>query len=374
MSLKTAKNVVQELLSEADIAIGGSNPWDIEVHNEDVYARILREGSLGLGESYMDGWWDVPELDQFFARALAANLGQKVVSAKFLAQAAVARILNMQSKRRSHEVAEKHYDLGNEFYEYMLGKHMQYTCAYWKAADNLEQAQENKLDLVCRKLQLKPGDKVLELGSGWGGFAKHAAEKYGCEVTAYNISKEQVAYSREYTKGLPVTFVQEDYREANGTFDKVVAIGVFEHVGYKNYRGLMEIAHRVLPDHGMALFHTIGRNTTAHTTDPFINKYIFPGGMLPSIAQVGSSFEKLFVMEDWHNFGPYYDKTLMAWDENFTNNWDKVKGADGKDEHFYRMWRYYLLSCAGSFRARNIQLWQVVLSKNGIPGGYKSIR
>jgi len=374
MPSKTAKNVLTDILSQADITINGSNPWDIQVHNEDFYGRVLREGSLGAGESYMDGWWDVPKLDEFFARILAAHLHHKVASSTMIFRVGMARVLNMQTPKRSKQVAEEHYDLGNEFYKYMLDDRMQYTCAYWQDTTSLNEAQEKKLDLVCRKLELKKGDRVLELGSGWGGFAKYAAEKYGCEVTAYNISKEQVAYARKLTKGLPVTFVEEDYRNATGTFDKVAAIGVLEHVGHKNYKDLMKLANRLLPDHGLALFHTIGGNVTKYTSDAWNSKYIFPGGMLPSVKQLGAAFEGQFVMEDWHNFGADYDKTLMAWYENFTNNWDKTKGIGNKDERFKRMWSYYLLSCAGAFRARQIQLWQIVLSKKGILGGYQSHR
>jgi len=283
-----------------------------------------------------------------------------------------AKLINEQTKERSLIVGEQHYDLGNDLYELMLDNYMIYSCGYWKNATNLNEAQEAKLDLICRKLRLKPGMTVLDIGCGWGGFAKYAAEHYDVKVTGVTISKEQAKYAQEFCKGLPVTILVKDYRDVKEAFDRVVSIGMFEHVGYKNYREFMEVSNHCLKDNGLSLLHTIGSNTTVTSGDPWILKYIFPNSMLPSICQIANAFEGLFIMEDWHNFGADYDKTLMAWHERFTKNWDKVKEKYG--ERFYRMWNYYLLSCAALFRARQAQLWQIVLSKKGVPGGYKSIR
>lgn len=368
----SSKKVCKELLKEAKIEINGDNPWDIQVSNPNFYERVLAKGSIGLGESYMDSWWDAVSLDEFFNKVLSAKLSKKIVSSKIILNILKAVFLNMQNKKRSKKVAKEHYDVGNSLYEKMLGERMQYTCAYWNGVDTLDQAQENKLEMICKKLNLKSSDSVLELGCGWGGFAKYAAQKYGCNVTGYNISEEQVKYAKEKCKDLPVKIIKDDYRNATGLFDKVVSVGLCEHVGYKNYRNLMEVAHNHLKDDGIFLLHTIGRNTSRRTTDPWINKYIFPGGMIPSMKQLSRAFEGLFVVEDLHNFGPDYDKTLMAWFKNFDENWDEFKSEYG--ERFYRMWKYYLLSCAGYFRSREGQLWQFVLSKKGISGGYKSIR
>ena len=245
---------------------------------------------------------------------------------------------------------------------------MNYSCAYWRYAQDLDQAQIDKMDLICRKLHLKPGMKVLEIGCGWGGFAKYAAENYEVNVYGITISKEQEQYAKESCKDLDVSFELKDYRELNTQYDRIVSIGMFEHVGYKNYKQYMEVAHRCLKEDGLFLLHTIGRNSSARATEPWINKYIFPNGMTPSAKQISAASESLFVIEDWHSFGQDYDKTLMAWHENFQNNLSKLK--DSYDERFQRMWRYYLLMCAGSFRARRNQLWQLVLTKNGIRGGY----
>jgi len=371
--MSSLKSKAEQILNLADVKINGNRPWDIQVYNEDFYKKIFSGGSLSLGESYMDGWWDCKNLDEFFNKVLAARLDKKLKPWSLVFNVIKAKTLNMQNKSRSKEVAEKHYDLGNDFYKNVLDKkYMQYTCGYWKNAKNLDQAQKDKLELVCKKLNLKKTDKVLELGCGWGGFAEYAARKYGCHITAYNISEEQVKYARENCKGLPVEIIKSDYRNAKGTFDKVVSIGMCEHVGYKNYRTFMEVAYNCLKDNGLFLMHTIGGNTSVHSIDPWLGKYIFPNGMLPSVKQLAESFEGLFVMEDWHNFSAHYDKTLMAWFNNFDKNWDKIKLDH--NERFYRIWKYYLLCCAGSFRARKNQLWQVVLSKGGVPGGYNSIR
>lgn len=344
----------------------------MQVYNEKLYSRVLAGGSLALGEAYMDGWWDSEQLDEFFSKALAAKLEKKIVSVGLVMHVAKSRIINTQNKIRSKKVAEQHYDLGNKFYTAMLDKRMQYTCGYWPEANNLEEAQEHKLDLVCKKIGLTAKDKVLELGCGWGGFAKFAAENYGCSVVGYNISSEQVKYAQEKCKDLPVKIIKADYREARGEFDKVVSIGLCEHVGYKNYNEIMNVANRCLKNKGLFLLHTIGSLKSVTSLDPWIEKYIFPNGMLPSIKQLAEATEGLFVTEDLHSFGADYDKTLMAWNENFEEHWPEFKEQYG--ERFYRMWKYYLLACAGAFRARRNQLWQLVLCKGGVVGGYKSIR
>ena len=365
------RTTVTELLESADIKINGQKPYDILVHNEDFYARVLSGGTLAFGESYMDGWWDCDALDQLAVRLLSARLDKKikVTNPSVLLTFLRAYLFNSQSKGRAHMVGEKHYDTGNDLFSLMLDKRMNYSCAYWRYAQDLDQAQIDKMDLICRKLHLKPGMKVLEIGCGWGGFAKYAAENYEVNVYGITISKEQEQYAKESCKGLDVSFELKDYRELNTQYDRIVSIGMFEHVGYKNYKHYMEVAHRCLKEDGLFLLHTIGRNSSARATEPWINKYIFPNGMTPSAKQISAASEGLFVIEDWHSFGQDYDKTLMAWHENFQNNLSKLK--DSYDERFQRMWQYYLLMCAGSFRARRNQLWQLVLTKNGIRGGYE---
>jgi cyclopropane-fatty-acyl-phospholipid synthase len=369
-----SKAKVQELLSPAGLTIDGSNPWDPQVHDERLYGRVLAGGPLALGESYLDGWWDAERLDVMIDRILRAKVDKQVgFNLETLFYLLRARIFNLQSKSRAGEVIREHYDLGNDLYMSFLDPYNQYSCGYFKDTDDLAIAQEQKLDLICRKLGVKVGDTILDIGCGWGGFARFAAERYGAVVTGITISDEQIAYARDYCKGLSVLIEKKDYRDLTGLFDKVVTVGMIEHVGCRNYRTLMEVVHRVLNDEGLFMLHTVGGNWSSGTQDPWMDKYIFPNSMNPSIAQLGSAIEHLFVMEDWHNMGAHYDKTLLAWFARFDDAWPQLREKYG--ERFYRMWRYYLLSMSGAFRSRaNGQLWQIVLSKNGVPGGYQSVR
>ncbi len=360
----TAKEVLTGLLAAADIRVNGDRPWDIRIHDERTYRRILSGGILAVGESYMDGWWDSDQLDETVNKALRADLPARIKGDwRTLWFILRSRLFNMQTHHRSQRVGKEHYDLGNDLYEAMLDKRMNYTCAYWKDAATLDEAQENKLELVCQKTALAPGMRVLELGCGWGSFAQYAAEKYGVEVTAYNISTEQVKLARERTRGLPVTIVHKDYREAVGEYDAVISIGIMEHVGYRNYRTYMEVVDRCLKPDGIALIHTIGGNVSTTHTNPWTDKYIFPNGMLPSVAQLAQAMEGLFVFEDLHNFGPDYDRTLMAWYDNFERAWPQLREKYG--DRFYRMWKFYLLSAAGGFRSRSNQLFQIVMTRPG---------
>ncbi len=369
-SLKTQ---VERLLDGTGVSLNGSGPCDIRVHDERLYARILADGSLGFGEAYMDGWWDCDRIDEMVTRFLRFNILAKLKpSVILLRNALLARLMNRQRTSRAYRIGEAHYDIGNDLYQAMLDKRLTYTCGYWKTATNLDDAQEAKLDLTCRKIGLTAGQRVLDIGCGWGSFAKFAAERYGAHVVGITVSKEQVKLGTELCRGLPVEFRLQDYRDLNEPFDHIVSLGMFEHVGYKNYRIYFDVVRRCLKDGGLFLLHTIGGSVSAHTTDPWIEKYIFPDSLLPSVSQIAKASEGRFVMEDWHNFGPDYDTTLMAWHANVERNWESLKTR--YDERFHRMWRYYLLTCAGSFRARLNHLWQIVYSKHGVPGGYRSVR
>ena len=359
-----AKEIITELLSEAGISMNGTMPWDIQVHDDRFCQRLAYDTDLGFGESYVDGWWDCEALDECINRIAKAQLRTKVKGNwKMALYVAQTKLSNRQKQTRASQVGEQHYDLGNDLYSAMLDTRLNYTCAYWKHATTLDEAQEAKLDLVCQKINIRPGMTILELGCGWGGFAKYAAEKHGARVVAVNISREQVKLAKALCEGLPVDVRRQDYRDVEGTYDAVISIGILEHVGYKNYKAYMEVVNRCLKDDGIAFIHTIGRNTSATYVNRWIDKYVFPNGMLPSIAQIASALEGILVMEDWHNFGPDYDTTLMAWYRNFERAWPDLKEAYG--DRFYRMWRFYLLSCAGAFRSRNQQLWQIVMTKPG---------
>jgi cyclopropane-fatty-acyl-phospholipid synthase len=369
MKLTQLEKWFNQLLNEAGISLNGPNPWDIQIHHPAAIQRIVAEGSLGLGESYMQGDWDAAQLDAFFYRLLRAQLHEKVKPIGLWFHTLQHTLMNKQNSRRAWRVGEYHYNLGNAFYQAMLDKRMTYTCAYWQDALDLDQAQENKLEMICQKLRLEPGMRLLDIGCGWGSLMGYAAEKYGVECVGITVSSEQMKFGQQRYAHLPVAFRLQDYREIDEPFDAVASVGMFEHVGRKNYRTFMQVAHRCLKSDGLFLLHTIGKNLTHLTPDPWLDRYIFPNGDLPSIKQIAQAVEGQFVVEDLHNFGADYDRTLMAWFDNFNHHWLEFNTEYG--DEFYRKWSYYLLSCAGAFRARDIQLWQWVLSKQGIVGGYQ---
>jgi len=355
------------------LVIDGGRPWDPHIVDERFYRRVLADGTLGLGEAYMDGWWECEALDELCCRALRARMDERLpVNISTVAAALLARFLNFQSLIRSRQAIAAHYDLGNEFFAAMLDPTLQYSCAYFNGTDDLAEAQYRKMDLICRKLGLQPGMRLLDIGCGWGGLARHAALHHGCHVVGITLSNEQRAFAVHATAGLSVEIRLQDYRLMTGVFDRVASVGMMEHVGHRNYRAYLAAAARCLGDGGLFLCHTITGNASRTGTDPWLNRYIFPDSMLPSPAQVTRAAEGLFVVEDVHNFGPHYDRTLMAWAKNFAAGWPRFRSEYG--ERFGRMWRYYLLSCAGAFRARAIGLCQFVLAKGGVPGGYLSIR
>ena len=364
-----ARSFIEDLLARADVQINGNRPWDIQVHDERLFDSVLKHGSLGLGESYMAGAFDSPRLDEFFSHVLRARLDEQLGTLETAWMVLLAKLRNRQSVARAWEVGQVHYDLGNAFYRDMLGPSMAYSCAYWKDAQTLEDAQHAKLDLICQKLGLQAGMRLLDIGCGWGSLMKYATENYGVACVGVTISKEQAAYGQAHCKGLPVDFRLLDYRSLNEKFDRVASIGMFEHVGRKNYCDFFKVARRNLVDDGLFLLHTIGGNFCNRTPEPWMNKYIFPNGEVPYLNQIAYDAQDHFIVEDVHNFGADYDPTLMAWHANFERTW--AQHQNNHPAHFYRMWRYYLLCCAGTFRARSNQVWQVMLSPYGHVGGYR---
>jgi cyclopropane-fatty-acyl-phospholipid synthase len=364
-----------ELLKSADVQLQGTRPWDMRIHHEDTLRRIFTHGSMGLGDSYVDGWWDCDQLDEFFTRVLRAQVDQHLGLPYRLGVAMASlrsRLQNLQSSVRAWQVGRTHYDLGNDLFEAMLDPSMAYSCGYWRNASTLAQAQEAKLDLICRKLGLQRGMRLLDIGCGWGSLMRFAAQHYGVSCAGLTVSKEQAAHGQALCQGLPVQFQLADYRSFNlqgqEKFDRIASVGMFEHVGQRNHAAYFSMARRSLADDGLFLLHTIGKNQSQIPIDAWIERHIFPNGSLPSMAELAAGCEPWFLVEDWHNFGADYDRTLMAWHERFAAAWPKLAPRYG--ERFGRMWRYYLLGCAGSFRARDNQLWQLVLSPRGQQGGY----
>lgn len=353
---------LEDRIKAADVQIGGDRPWDIEVHNEQFFREVASRGALGLGESYMDGLWDCLDLAELFSRLLCAELDRKIsLTWSEILSCLRAKVTNRQNKSGAARNVHRHYDVGNDLYRNMLGHWMLYSSANWENVGTLNEAGEAKLDFVCRKLNLQAGQQVLDIGCGWGGFAKYAALRYGVRVVGITLSAEQVKLARQVCADLPIEIRLQDYRELGEKFDHIVSLGMFEHVGQKNYRRYMKMVKDCLRPHGLFFLNTIGANESGYGLNGWTDKYIFPGAMLPSVAQIGAAIDGLFVMEDLRNWAEYYDRTLMAWFERFHANWNKLKDKYG--ERFYRMWKYYLLSSAGAFRARAIQDWQIILSR-----------
>ncbi len=369
-----ARKIVTDTLGRAGIRIDGSNPWDIRVNDERFYSQAMR-GSLGFGESYMDGDWDADELDALFRRILRGRIvTSSLVKLNRLWHDTRARLANLQTRSGSLAIAESHYDLDHRLYEQFLGPYNQYTCCFFDQAQSLEEAEIEKLEMLCNKLELDQEDRVLDIGCGWGGFDRYAAETRGCRVTGVSISKEQIVFARRFTRGLPVKIIEADYRDltdmyGGAHFDKVLICGMIEHVGYKNYRTIVAIIHQLLKDDGLFLLHTIGNSENTAIVDPWIEKYIFRNSMAPSIEQLACAFEGLMVVQDWENYGLYYAPTLAAWAERFEDNWEQIAAIESErlfDERFRRMFRYYFMSCKAAFETENLNLWHIVLSKKGL--------
>ena len=368
MLIRTGRKQLERVLGEAGIAIGGNATADMRVIDERVYRTTLLGGSLGLGNAYMDGWWECERLDAFFERLLGHYARTPAMSIPvpllvWLHRMAF-RLLNLQRPSGAFVVGERHYDIGNDLFERMLDSRMNYSCAYWKDAEDLEAAQLAKLDLCCDKLELAEGMRVLDIGCGWGGAMRHMAERHGVHVTGVTVSERQREVAAARCEGLGEVHLQ-DYRDIAGLFDRVYSIGMFEHVGHRNYRAFMEKAHSLLKPDGLMLVHTIGANRPVNMPEPWLERHIFPNGMVPSMQQIADATDTLFVMEDWHNFGPDYARTLQAWHDNCEAAWDDLDAR--YDARFRRMWRYYLQLCMGAFRARRLQLWQVMLSPLSAP-------
>ena len=372
MSTARAQQRIASLLEAAGVHVGGASPTDLRVHDDRFYSRVLAHGSLGLGEAYMDGWWDADSLDGFLFRLIDARLDERVGTLDDAWLFLKARIANPQRGKRAYEVGERHYDLGNDLFRAMLGRRLVYSCGYWNEATGLDAAQLAKLDLVLRKLRVERGMRLLDVGCGWGEALRYAADRYGVGGAGVTISQEQAELAAKICAGLPIEIRVQDYHELDERFDRIFSIGMFEHVGVKNYRSYFEVARRCLADDGLFVLHTIGSNVSTNHTDPWIERYIFPNSMIPSAAQITQAVEDLFVIEDWHNFGADYDRTLMAWRANFDAAWPRLQAR--YDERFRRMWRYYLSASAATFRARRNQLWQLVLSPRGVRGGYRAPR
>ena len=358
------ERTLRDLFEQAGIVVDGPEPHDIQVRDPRFYRRVLSDGSLGLGESFVEGWWDADAVDETVCRTLEGGLQERSInSPRVVGAALVARLLNLQARRSAGRFARRHYEWGIDILRATLGSGMVYSCGYWRDAQTLDEAQEAKLELICRKVGVREGATLLDIGCGWGSLARYAAERHGARVRGITVSHEQAEIARKACRGLPVEIEVQDYRAVRGRFDAVVSVGMFEHVGPKNYRTYMKVVERCLEAGGTSLLHTIAGNRRTPHIDPWLHRYIFPGANLPTLGEIAEAAEGLFVVEDVHNFGPCYDRTMVEWHRNFEEAWSHLR--DRYDERFRRLWRYYLLCSAGSFRSGRSQLFQVVLTRPG---------
>lgn len=355
----------KNLLQKADIQIEGIRPWDIRIRHPDFFKRIMLQGLLGLGESYMDGWWECDRLDIFIYKFLANKLDDAVPeNFSDILMILSEKIFNRKSDDCDSRVLVKKYDIGYDVFTHMLDPYMQYSCGYWRNGATLAEAQEAKLKMICEKLQLAPGMRVLDIGCGWGGTAEYIARHYDVYVEGITNSTEEQKVAQSRCQGLDITIMLEDYQDlSDDKFDRVIALGTLEYIELKNYSDFFKAVARSLKPDGLFLLHSTGSTQLVNHVGPWLNKYIFPNGCLPSGQQLVQSIEPYFVIEDWDNLGTDYDKTLMSWSEKINESWPVL--SMNHSPKFKRMLDYYLCSGAGFFRAGRIQLRQILFCMGG---------
>lgn len=365
----SAEFFLRELFAKAGVTIGGREPWDLQVRESRAFDRVMRDGSIGFGEAFMEGWLDCPRVDQLADRVYRHDLAEQIDAKTAVFEAFKARVNPFGTRKRSFEIGERHYDTGNDLFEVMLDPYMIYSCGYWERAQTLEDAQRDKLELICRKLELQPGMRLLDIGCGWGGLARYAAEHFGVSVVGISVSKEQVELARRLAAGLPIEFRLVDYREVDETFDRVVSVGMFEHVGRRHYREFFDVCGRCLAPGGLFLLHTVGY-LKEEPINPWYDKYVMPGVEFPTVANIVDHLGPNLALENFQTWeGSHYDRTLMAWFDRFDAGFDRLKHR--YDDRFYRMWKLYLQGCAGGFRAGQMRVWQLVFSRGDLPSGYR---
>ena len=353
---------MRRVLEDANIEIGGNRDWDIHIKNKSNFNKIFLQGEIGFGESYVKGYFECKKLDELIYKLLCKLPYKENLSSMSSIYSFILKIfINPQNMRRATKVAKKHYDIQPSFFKEILDKRMIYSCGYWHNTTNLDEAQEKKLDLIAQKLEFYPGMKVLDIGCGWGGSAAYFSEKYKVQVVGITISEKQYKYAVKNNSNELVSFILCDYRTHCNQYDAIYSIGMFEHVGEKNYSTFFQCIKKNLKPKASFLLHTIGGTSTKRIKNTWISRYIFPNGELPSQQQITQSVEKKFIIDDWHNFGCYYDTTLMAWHKNFIKLYPNIK-CEYYDEKFFRTWCFYLLSCAAAFRARSLHVWQILLT------------
>ncbi len=353
---------VEHIFSRAGVSINGTKPWDIRVNDNRFYRDVLINGSLGLGESYMRQQWTTDDLEGLFYRLCSSDLektSRRIPSQHF--SRLFDFFINRQSHARAKSNAEHHYNLGNDLFFEFLGKFKNYSCGYFENADTLDEAQAAKMHKLCQLLDLKKGDRLLDVGGGWGEFAKFAATQYDCDVTSINIAQEQINHAREHCRDTAVEIVKSDYRDMTGTYNKIAVVAMFTHVGHKNYRVFMQTMSGLLEPGGKMVMETVGGLESKTRCEPWTDKYIFPGGLIPSMEQIDHSVRGLFKRDSVHEFGHHYAVTLQHWHRNFIEAWPRLRAH--YSESMRLMFEYFFLSVAGDFRAKGLLHYHIAFSK-----------
>ena len=353
-------------------------PVTLKLLKDNLKRKLVIDPEIEFPEAYMRNEIIIENASlKEFLMQLIKNLGRREISSASLISKRIFQFCryfsNFNLPGKAKKNVEHHYDIGGEkgekLYDLFLDKkHRLYSCAYWKDdTETLEDAQQNKIDHIVKKLDLKKGQKILEVGCGWGGMVFEIAKKYDCEVTGISLSKNQINYCRNKAKELgldnQVKFELVDYREINGQFDKIYSVGMFEHVGKKFYKTFFKTMNNLLEENGIFLLHTIGVVDKPTAPNKFINKYIFPGGVCPSFSQIINPIEKTgLIVADTETLIRHYDKTLENWLKRFLDKKNLIK--DLFDERFVKMWEFYLASCAAAFRYRDLVVFQLQIVKN----------
>lgn len=363
----SSEGLVRSILESAGIQANGTETWDPRINDQRFWNRVAMDGMLGLGDSYVDRWWDSDDIPEFFNRAIRGRL---LVWTSRSHHAILKRIrdwaFNPQNPRRAVANVKAHYTERDELVLGMLGPWNAYSCAFFEdpehPAEGLAVAEARKLELICRKLSLNSSDRFLDIGCGWGSLLGYAQKHYGVKGDGITPAPNQAAFvSRTY--GL--TVYERDYRRIDTHYDRIASVGMYEHVGPKNARTYMETVNRSLNKNGLFLLHFFGRpSADIPLLDTWTDRYIFPGAYLPTSAETHAAAEGLLEIVHQDEWGRHYDPTLCAWERNF-EEYAVREGLKERNQALYRMWRYYLLSAAGAFRSGDIALWQMVFKKRG---------
>lgn len=375
--LRSAFSVERRVRAEferAGITIGGHAAHDLRVLDPSFFRRIAMNPAYELGQTYVDGLWECDAIDRMMTKLLAAGVGQSFEHGRqFFVRSLVAKAHNLQSRLRAKIVIDRHYDLGDELFAAMLDESMAYTCAIFETPEtSLADAQQAKMRVLCNKLELASGETFLDIGCGWGGLLDHAARVNGARVTGITISKNQHATATERVRHHPGASVRlMDYRDLpkqGERYAKVAAVEMIEAVGPKNYETFFRSVHDVMEPGGRFVLQCFISHRSVYVCNEWFDRHIFPNGVSPSLAFLSRASESTFgapsVIED---IGLHYDPTLMAWNDNFEAAYPSLVRY-GYDERFRRMWRFYLTSLAGVFRAKHLRCYQIVYEKPGHRG------